>query len=158
MEKKYTAITIILLIIQFIRLIVNINLLIFIYLFDAFLLIDIVTVVAIVLLIFSIIGIFLKKKWGPILGISNAVFDIIINIIVSPIGIIFAFILNLVVIILASIEYFHINTYNNPTIKQPTGKYQPLPIQPSQIVRHCTNCGVVLKGTFCHECGKKVDL
>ena len=36
--------------------------------------------------------------------------------------------------------------------------YQPIPFPPSQIIRSCTNCGVILKGNFCHECGQKVEL
>ena len=149
MERKFTAITIILLIIQFIRLIVNVFLLIYIILFDAFLLIDIVTVVAVVLLIFSIIGITLKQKWGSILAISNAIFDITINIIFTPLGFIGGLILDVIIIILACIEYNHINIYNNPpTTKQPAVVYQPLPIPPSRMIRYCTNCGVILKGNF----------
>ena len=61
------------------------------------------------------------------------------------------------IIILACVEYNHINIYNNPPIKHPSVVYQPLPIRSSQSNRYCPDCGIILKGNYCHECGKKVE-
>ncbi|MFX0070831.1 MAG: hypothetical protein ACFFAO_07055 [Candidatus Hermodarchaeota archaeon] len=159
MEKKYTPITITLLIIHVFRFCANAILLLGILLFDVFLVIDLITIVALVLISVAFIGLYLKQKWGAQVAIVNALFDIVLNFVFFSLGFVFATILNIFVIALAYKELKQIELYYQ-YLSEPTQTFsQAASNLPSNftatVANYCKHCGAKLKGEFCHNCGKK---
>ena len=109
--EKYPFIIMILITLLLISLIVNSVLLYLILMYNRFLLSDIITVNSILLLIFAIIGVIMKKKWGTALIFVKSIFNIVLCFIYLSIGITGTLLIIVIIIILASKEYLHVDFY-----------------------------------------------
>jgi len=116
--------------------------------------------------LFALIGVAKKQKFGSIIALIIGIIDLIFAILIFDI---FSLIFDIVIIILAIIEYKHVEEYRSqetikPTQQQPTYQpsLQPVPHSPPQQIsgeqsRFCPSCGAPAKGEFCPECGNKID-
>lgn len=149
--KKIKILNKILLLILFIRLLANGFLLLIIIISNDFLLIDFITVVAALLILISIYGIISKQKWGSEIAIIYSIYDLIIKFVIVSVEI-FGLSLDIITIILAYLEYKQSGDYEEISLHNSV--YQTILLQHSN--RYCTNCGAILRGDFCQECGQKV--
>ncbi len=111
MEKRFTFATYILVLLLMIGLIVNLSLLIVILLVDTFLMTDVITAAALILITLSMIGIFCKQKWGAVFAIAKSMFDIILRLWFFSLGYTDTLIFIVLTLVLAIKEYQHIDTY-----------------------------------------------
>ena len=111
MERKYTIGTYVLLLLLMIGAIVNTALLAVILGFDTFLVSDLITVTALILLVLSFAGILYRRKWGAGLAITKCCFDIILRLIYYTLGLIGSLLLIALILCLACKEYVHLGTY-----------------------------------------------
>ncbi len=146
------------------RLFFNFLLLFLISLYDQFYLYDLITVLAVVLQLISIIGIILKKKWGPLVSIGDGVYDIIINILFASFSMIGGIIVNLIQIGLSFLLYFFIVNdtgliIQNMQTQQPSTRIK---IGASHFLEppvslYCPNCGSKVTSSYCDSCGFKIN-
>ncbi len=140
MEKKFNAITIVLLIFLIVLLGSNI--------FDSIFYTNIISISLAIAYLVALIGVIQKQSYGSIVAIITGLIELIITIILSVTTneIYFILIVDIILVIFAFLEYQKITQ-------------QPIPQQPihHRIPEFCPLCGGPIGEKFCTMCGNKIE-